>query len=306
MRARGANAGRWTRCWNAPCCSISKFPIKAKILKLGAVLGSLTLARSGGGSFEGALSELNNLAQGANCLLGHNLVRHDLPILRERAPELPILRLPIIDTLVLSPICFPENPYHRLIKDYKLVRESVNDPVADARQAAILFADEFRSLDGLRRTEPRLFELLYFLLATPGQSECDPLAMGNGIGVSSPWWRKARKTTGAGDLRGDVRALGLCERAGGRTPFAVKCAAAGVGLWDHLVAGRGSNWCSAVGALQHPAAGDLIRRLREVPCRSESCAYCRKAHNAREQLRSFLGWEDFRPLPPTNRRQPAK
>jgi len=29
-----------------------------------------------------------------------------------------------VDTLVLSPLCFPENPYHRLVKDYKLVRES--------------------------------------------------------------------------------------------------------------------------------------------------------------------------------------
>src|SRR6266704_6780934 len=62
--------------------------------------------------------ELNNLAQRADCLLGHNLVRHDLPVLRERAPDLPIHRLPVIDTLMLSPICFPENPYHRLVKDY--------------------------------------------------------------------------------------------------------------------------------------------------------------------------------------------
>ena len=53
------------------------------------------------------------------------------------------------------------------MKDYKLVRESVNDPVADARQAAALFQDEFQALNGLRQTEPRLFEVLHFLLATP-------------------------------------------------------------------------------------------------------------------------------------------
>src|SRR5208283_5218124 len=80
-----------------------------------------------------------------------------------------------------------------------------------------------------------------------------PARIGHGIGVSSPWWRKAGKTTGAGDLRGDVRALGLCERAGGRTPFAVKCAAAGAGLWDHLVADRGVEFGgSAVGASRVP------------------------------------------------------
>src|ERR1039458_908240 len=93
-----------------------------------AIAASIVLGISwdiGSGSFEGASSELNNLAQGAKCLLGHNLVRHDLPILRERAPELPILQLPIIDTLVLSPICFPENPYHRLIKVLTPARECV-------------------------------------------------------------------------------------------------------------------------------------------------------------------------------------
>ena len=50
--------------------------------------------------------------------------------------------------------------------------------------------------------------------------------------------------------------------------------------------------------LQHPATGALIRRLREVPCSSELCAYCRRVHNAREQLRTFFGWDDFRPVPP--------
>src|ERR1035438_7515231 len=147
------------------------------ILKLGAVLGGLSLVRSGGRSLEPVLSELNKLGQRAECLLGHNLMRHDLPVLREMAPKLPVLRLPVVDTLVLSPICFPENPYHRLVKDYKLVHESLNDPVADARLAASLFADEFRALDGMRQSEPRLFELLHFLLATPDGPDDQP-AMG--------------------------------------------------------------------------------------------------------------------------------
>jgi len=73
---------------------------QGKILKLGAVLGGLTLARSGTWSFEEASIAINRLAQGAVCLLGHNLIRHDLPVLKERASQLLILRLPVIDTLV--------------------------------------------------------------------------------------------------------------------------------------------------------------------------------------------------------------
>jgi ATP-dependent DNA helicase RecQ len=148
-----------------------------KLLELGAVLGPQCLARSGNSSLEVVCRELTRLAAGARCVLGHNLIRHDLPVLRERAPDLPLLRLPVVDTLVLSPLCFPENPYHRLVKDYKLVRESINDPVADARQAAVLFEDEFRALRGLRQAEPRLFEVLHFLLANP-----EPCSGGGGGG----------------------------------------------------------------------------------------------------------------------------
>ena len=48
-------------------------------------------------------------------------------------PELELLRLPVVDTLELSPLAFPENPYHRLVKDYKLVSDARNDPRRDAQ-----------------------------------------------------------------------------------------------------------------------------------------------------------------------------
>ena len=63
-----------------------------------------------------ALAKLDELAAGADCLLGHNLIAHDLPHLRAAAPELRLLRLPPLDTLCLSPLAFPRNPYHRLAR----------------------------------------------------------------------------------------------------------------------------------------------------------------------------------------------
>jgi ATP-dependent DNA helicase RecQ len=95
---------------------------QGNILKLGAVCGDVSLARPRGHSLASALDQLGALGANASLVLGHNLVRFDLPILRQAAPRHPLLGLPVIDTLVLSPICFPENPYHRLVKDYKLVR----------------------------------------------------------------------------------------------------------------------------------------------------------------------------------------
>ena len=270
---------------------------QGNILKLGAVLGGVILARSGGGKLEAVLSELSKLGHGAESLLGHNLVRHDLPVLHELVPKLPVLRLPVVDTLVLSPICFPENPYHRLVKDYKLVHESLNDPVADARLAASLFADEFRALDGMRQSEPRLFELLYFLLATPDGPD-DQLALGMEQIFQALGGMKAAKPN----------ALKLCAE------MFVRRGCAGVPVDESLVQTSAQRqalayaltWLRVSGSdsvlppwvrITYPTTGELIRRLRDVPCSSESCAYCRKVHNAREQLRVFFGWEDFRAVP---------
>jgi hypothetical protein len=158
---------------------------EGKILRIGAALGHHVFDSVGNRSVSQPLETLAQWAANARCVLGHNLVRHDLLVLRERQPRHPLLRLPVIDTLVLSPIAFPENPYHRLVKNYKLVSESLNDPVADARLAATLFHDEFRSLAGLRQTEPALFDLLRFLLTTP-HNERDTSARGLTLQPSSP------------------------------------------------------------------------------------------------------------------------
>lgn len=267
------------------------------LLKLGAVLGRSTLAHQGQGPLEGLFKTLNCLGLGADCLLGHNLVWHDLPVLRERASDLAIHRLPVVDTLALSPICFPENPYHRLVKNYKLVRESVNDPVADARLAAVLFADEFRALSGLRQTEPRLFELLDFLLSTP-----------DGPGESLPAGMDLVFRALGGRKPGKDRALEICAEVFGR--WACASVPADEALMrtspQRLALAYTVAWLRVAGAnsvlppwvrLQHPATGELIRRLRDVPCDSEQCDYCRRVHNAREQLRAFFGWHDFRPVP---------
>ena len=270
---------------------------QGRILKLGAVRGELTLERAGSVTLQTLAKDLSSLASGAACLLGHNLMRHDLPVLRAQVSDLPLLRLPVIDTLVLSPICFPENPYHRLVKDYKLVRESVNDPVADARQAGVLFGDEFRSLIGLRQKEPRFFEVLHFLLATSEQGH-EPLARGMAL---------LFQALGA-EAADPARSLEWCRE------LVPQWGCASVALDDWWVRTQSARmalayaltWLRVAGSnsvlppwvrLEYPATGELIRRLREEPCSSAACAYCRRVHNAEEQLRAFFGFDAFRPVP---------
>lgn len=47
-----------------------------------------------------------------------------------------------IDTLYLSPLLFPNKPYHRLLKDDELQTDEMNYPLNDAIRAKELFYDE--------------------------------------------------------------------------------------------------------------------------------------------------------------------
>ena len=60
---------------------------RGKPLKIGAVLRNRTFARSGNFSLEFSLAELGDLAGAADAVLGHNLVRHDLSVLRGLDPR---------------------------------------------------------------------------------------------------------------------------------------------------------------------------------------------------------------------------
>jgi ATP-dependent DNA helicase RecQ len=183
------------------------------------------------------------------------------------------------------------------VKDYKLVRESINDPVADARQAATLFADEFQSLDGLRQKDPRLFEVLHFLLATP-DPEVDQLSRGMAMLFSALGGTRPPKD----------RALAVCRE------LIPQWGCASVPVDESLVQTQSRRlalayvltWLRVAGSnsvlppwvrLEHPLTGELIKRLREVPCHSVDCAYCRRVHNSQEQLRTFFGFAAFRPMP---------
>ncbi|HZL43343.1 MAG TPA: RecQ family ATP-dependent DNA helicase [Verrucomicrobiae bacterium] len=271
---------------------------QGQILKIGASLGDATLARSGSSKMEVILRELAQFSDNAKCVLGHNLIAHDLCVLRKYSPSLSLFRLPVIDTLVLSPICFPENPYHHLVKDYKLIRESLNDPVADARQAAALFADEFRALKGLRQTKPELFEILHFLLSTP-DGEFDQLSSGMAL-----LFAKIEPA-----LPSKARALELCRK------LIPQWGCASMPVDESLIQTQSARlalayalaWLPVAGSksilppwvrLRYPAAVEFIRRLREVPCSTADCIYCRSVHNARDQLRQFFELDSFRAVPP--------
>ena len=103
-----------------------------------------------------ALAALDELSHGVDALLGHNIIAHDLPYLQAANPSLRLLQLPVIDTLRLSPLAHPANPYHHLVKHYQeggLKRGRLNDPHLDSLLALELFRDQ---CEALGRADPDL------------------------------------------------------------------------------------------------------------------------------------------------------
>ena len=69
-----------------------------RVHEVGAEFGGRTLHRKGATQVASMLAALDDFATGAEFVLGHNLLGHDIPTLQALAPALAMLRLPVIDT----------------------------------------------------------------------------------------------------------------------------------------------------------------------------------------------------------------
>ena len=239
------------------------------------------------------LRKLDRLSEGSQLLLGHNLIKHDRPILEATEPSLAMLRLPVVDTLWLNPLAFPRNPYHHLVKHYQdgqLKRGRVNDPELDCRLALELFSDQLRSLRG---ADPDLLVAWHWLTSSSDES---------GFGQVFRAIRGEARPLG-GEGRAAVTAL-LADTAC-RTQTEYLFQERGELGWPlaYVLA-----WLSVAGGNsvmppwvrhQFPEVGRLLRRLRDTPCHLPDCYWCRERHDAGLELRRWFGFEQFRPEPET-------
>jgi ATP-dependent DNA helicase RecQ len=85
-----------------------------KILDIGGI-------KDNGNSFHSnSVPEFIKFLEGTSFICGHNILNHDLLYIQKAVTDAQINLANIIDTLYLSPLLFPANPYHALLKDDKL------------------------------------------------------------------------------------------------------------------------------------------------------------------------------------------
>ncbi len=273
-----------------------------RIRAFGAVRADTGEGHTGGGSAS-ELARLDDLAEGTDFVLGHNLIDFDLPHLAAARPGLRLLELPAVDTLRLSPLAFPRNPYHGLVKHYQdggLKRERVNNPELDSRIALAVFRDEQAAL---KETAPDLLAAWHWL-TTPESGVLD-----RGLDDFFSALRDAGRPS-----NGEARA------AISRRLLGTACVTQG---WEVLSQARDHGWALAYTLAwlsvaggnsvmppwvrhQFPEAGRLVRRLRDTACADSACDWCRERHDARKALKRWFGFEDFRPKPADDNGRPLQ
>nr|WP_304635558.1 helicase-related protein [uncultured Oscillibacter sp.] len=241
-----------------------------KVMDLGAV-------KEDGAQFHSpSIRDFSAFIAGSAFLCGHNIVRHDLFYLR------PLLDAPLsaraIDTLYLSPLLFPERPYHALLKDDKLQTDELNNPLNDAEKARKLFYDEVNAFSELsvRRKE------IYYGLLNPYEEfqgffafmKYKPL-------FSAPERAIRREFSGMICEHADLRALAATW------PVELAYALALIGCGDyHSVT---PPWLMK----NYPGIEYVMKALRGRPCQA-GCPYCREAFGLHRKLKEFFGFSRFR------------
>jgi len=266
-----------------------------KLREIGAYRPDTDVRLRVSGKAPDLVKKLDQISEGAAFVLGHNVIAFDQPALSALHPDLALHRLPLVDTLELSPVAFPQNPYHRLVKDYKLCTTTRNDPVRDAELAYELFLDQADALRQRVAEHPDEALCLHFLLAPEN---------GKGVANFFATLRAALRPSLSDAQAAWQRATGgkVC-RAGQQLVVndflpepAWHKSLAYVLAWLRVAGGNSvlPPWVS----LSFPKTRELIATLRDVPCGDAECEWCREQHDLSQLLpRYFPGITQFRPTP---------
>ncbi|WP_246003883.1 RecQ family ATP-dependent DNA helicase [Histidinibacterium lentulum] len=274
-------------------------PATARIFAFAAVRGEGGPALvHGKGSLGEALEQLDRFCAGADHVIGHNILRHDLPHLVANRPRLASLAEAAIDTLWLNPLAFPRNPYHHLVKhhvDGRLQAGHVNDPELDARLVFEVFRNQVDAFETLARERPDALTAYHYLTtraeASAGFDDVFKLlrsAPAPGIAETEAAIRRLLAGQSCKDMLD--RTLDRLGNPQLGWPLAYALS------WITVAGGESvmPPWVRA----QFAEASQLVRDLRGgASCGDPACAWCAEMTDPASALTRWFGFPAFRPEP---------
>ena len=246
------------------------------ILDIGAILKGDQFRKK-------SVERFGEFAKNANLICGHNIIDHDLPILKKHLDRASFYTKPAIDTLYWSAILFPKKPYHQLVKDYHLDGDELNNPLADAKLTKKLLLD---LLDAYRQLPKERKTIYYNLLAGHrGFNGFFRLARRE----EAP--KKMRKEQLVALLQNSCASL-ICQRADleeliERHPIELSYAIALITTQDP------ESLPPAWILHRFPLVMQVINRLRVLCDGKGDCAYCRNLQ-PKSALQKWFGFPGFR------------
>lgn len=221
-----------------------------------------------------SLQTLNEFIAGCQYLCGHNIVEHDFKYLENKLGRKDYI---LIDTLYLSPLLFPNKPYHKLLKDDKLDSNERNNPLNDAKKAMALFIDEVSAFEGLGRNLRRIYCSLL-------NEDSHFNGFFKYLDVSPFFLTPRIKKEFEGLICENVNIDSIAE--GKKVELAYALAI--IGTHDRF--SITPPWVSR----RYPEVDTLVHLLRGKGCASPSCPYCSQFLDSRKALKRWFGFDEFR------------
>ena len=218
--------------------------------------------------------ELFEFLKDIDYICGHNIIHHDAKYLFTDTT----CRWLLVDTLYLSPLLFPERPYHKLVKDDKLISDQLNNPVNDCKKAKDLLLDEIARWYLLPDKKRRLFASLL-----KGKKEFEGfLSMVNAEHIDEK----------LSELIKNLYVDKICQHANldiliKQYPCELAYALALIDTTDHRSITPG--WVIH----NYPEVEFVVKLLRHSIC-NDGCVYCNTQLNVLHNLKVYFGYEQFR------------
>ena len=206
---------------------------------------------------------------------GHNVIHHDMKYLLGDEVQ----RWQLVDTLYVSPLLFPERPYHHLLKDDKLMNEQMNNPVNDCEKACDLLMDEIAKWKAL----PDAHRFIYATLLRDVPEFAGFLAMVDAETCDETTLLEHIRTAYDGRICRHADLAAIIEQQPVELSFALA-----------LISTTERNSITPPWVLHnYPNVENVVHRLRHTRC-AEGCDYCRTYLDAHYNLKYFFGYDQFR------------
>lgn len=223
----------------------------------------------------GRKKEAKEFLDGVDFICGHNVVHHDVKYLFGDEH----IRWGLVDTLYMSPLLFPERPYHHLLKDDKLMSDQVNNPLNDCEKAYDLLLDEMEAWKRL----PRELTLIYATLLHDVPEFSGFLDMADAECCEKEELPGHIYTFFHGCICQNVDLRPLVEKQPVELAFSLA-----------LITTTERNSITPPWVLYtYPNVENVVRLLRHTCC-ADGCDYCRSFLDVHTNLKHFFGYNQFR------------